>query len=248
LVDPFIADVLGVDESQFNEDNFSPHTIGYGYQDYTANYDKATSFISERWLKMTFDFGAINDLIANQEFDVCTYFLEGPNLTFYFPVRIIQKLAVGDKIWHYSLLSKGSFPPSIVARESGYQFEFHHVNHLENQLIVLPTDIHGGFTKLLHKPGLRLNNRLRYKCIRPLIIASLGKLGLTNICQKNPDKYERLRSCLESTSPLPKGMFHHLFDKIQVSRLNLEQHPTTILHTCSVSFEGLEVGDLVNLV
>jgi hypothetical protein len=248
LIDPFIADVLGIDESQFNVNNFSPYTISYGYQDYTANYDKAISFRSERWLKMNFDFGAVNDLIDKEELDICTYFLAGPNLTFYFPVRIIQKLEVGDKIWHYSLLSKGSFPPSIVAKESGYQFEFHHVDHCEDQLIVLPTDIHGGFTKLLHKPGIRLNNRLRYKCLRPLIVASLGKLGLTNICQKNPDKYDRLRNCLQSSSPFPKGMFHPLFDKIQVSRLNLEQHPATRLHTCNVSFEGLGVEDLVNLV
>lgn len=247
LLDPFILDVLGLDEAQFHQESFKPYTIPYGYQNYTADFDKAIGFRSKRWLKLEFDLSSINKLVTESD-DIWTYFLQGPNITFYFPISKIRDLKVDQKILHYNLLSKGNFPPSLIQKECGYQFEIHHVMHQEDQLIVLPTDIHGGFSDVLHMLGRKLFNRPRYNCLRPLVIASMGKIGLTNVCERHPEKYPRLKTYLETKGDPINNMFHPLFNKIHATQINLSKHHSSLLYTSKVSFEELRIEDLHKLM
>jgi hypothetical protein len=232
MIDTFIASILGCERNWFNQFSFSNHQSQYGYG-YTADYDKAIGFSPKSWLMLHFDFSNLNGY-------------DGPPIDFYFPISMIGELDKFTKFIMYQNLASGLFPTSIFRQRYNLEFELHHINQEEDKVICLPTDIHGGFSDVIHTRFRKLSNRARYESIKPFLYTGLGKVGLNGYCTKYPTDYPKLKPILNGQGPSTSSIFHHSFDCITTSKAQRVENEFTQLYFAKVGFELFSHLDKVN--
>jgi hypothetical protein len=223
VLDKFVASIMNCEPYWFRQDSFQYHQSQYGHG-YIADYQRAISFGPKAWLKLHYDMTNLIDY-------------SGPNPDLYFPMSLLGDLDKHSKFLAYLNLSNGLFPACFLRQSTNMEFELHHINQEEDKIICLPTDIHGGFSDILHSRCRKLPNRKQFDFLKPYLYTGLGKLGLQIYSKKHPADYPNLHKLLKGELTTKPHYLHSSFSSFKLTDLQLEHNQFTTLYSSIANLE-----------